>query len=118
MKKSIFICNFLFLASAVCCGKEIIPLPMPENARLIDVRSVKEFRAGALPGALNIPHDVIDKKIAAAVPDKKTPLYLYCRSGRRVGVAMKTLKVRGYTKMYNLGGLKEASKKLKLPVKR
>ena len=87
---------------------------MPDNAVLIDVRSAEEFQSGHLPGAVNIPHTVIAEKISGAAPDKSTPLYLYCRSGRRVGIAMEALKNSGYTVMYNLGGMEEAAEKLNL----
>ena len=87
---------------------------MPDNAVLLDVRSAEEFRSGHLPGAVNIPHTVIAEKISGTAPDKSTPLYLYCRSGRRVGVAMEALKSAGYTDMHNLGGISEAAKTLNL----
>ena len=87
---------------------------IPSDAVLIDVRSAEEFRAGHLPGAVNIPHTEIAEKISGIAPEKSTPLYLYCRSGRRVGIAMETLKKSGYTTMYNLGGIEEAAKKLNI----
>lgn len=81
---------------------------MSEKAVLIDVRSAEEYNAGFHPGAVNIPHTEIAEKISAVAPDKTTPLYLYCRSGRRVGIAMENLKKLGYQTMYNLGGFEEA----------
>ena len=80
----------------------------PENAVLIDVRSQAEFDSGHLKNAVLIPHDVIGEKISEIVPDKKTPLYLYCRSGRRVAVAMKVLQAMGYSELHNLGGMEDA----------
>lgn len=78
---------------------------------LIDVRTPEEFASGHIDGAINISHDVIGEKIDDFVPDKTTPIYMYCRSGRRVGVAMETLSSLGYTNMYNLGGFEEAKEK-------
>ena len=88
---------------------------MEKHALLIDVRMPKEFAAGHLKGAINIPDGdiaLLQKKGAK----KDTPLYLYCRSGRRVKIAMETLRKLNYTQLYDLGGLKEAQQQLQLPV--
>ena len=50
---------------------------------LIDVRTPEEYASGHLQGALLLPVDRIAQEIAARVPDKHTPIRLYCRSGRR-----------------------------------
>lgn len=79
---------------------------------VIDVRSPEEFAAGHVAGAINLPHDQIGSKIAALVPGKDTPVALYCRSGRRSGLALETLRGMGYTKAENYGGYEAASKRL------
>ena len=87
---------------------------MEKNALLIDVRTPKEFAAGHLKGAINIPdgNSALLQKNGAK---KDTPLYLYCRSGRRVKAAVKNLKKEGYTCLYDFGGIKDAGKRLALP---
>ncbi|QKE63604.1 rhodanese-like domain-containing protein [Aquipseudomonas campi] len=74
---------------------------------LIDVRSADEFASGALPGAQLIPHDQIGARIAAVVPDKNTPVVLYCRSGRRSSQAQDELRALGYTQVMNAGGYEQ-----------
>lgn len=106
----------VLIGLAGCASQDELILPMPENARLIDVRSENEFNAGHLKGAQLIPHTEIGKKIQSIAPDKDTPLYLYCRSGRRVGIAIDALKKLGYKKLYNLGGMEEARQKTDLPI--
>ena len=71
---------------------------------LIDVRSPEEFQAGHLANAHNIIHDQIDKKISALTTDKNAEIHLYCRTGRRAGIALETLTKMGYTNVKNLGG--------------
>jgi phage shock protein E len=80
-------------------------LAMMQNpqALLIDVRTAEEFAAGSLPGALNINHLQIAGQIASVVPDKDTPVVLYCRSGNRSGIAQETLQQLGYTQVINAG---------------
>lgn len=73
------------------------------DSLLIDVRSSEEFSAGALPGAIRIGHDEIAAQIASIAPDKDSPLVLYCRSGRRSGIAKQSLEALGYRQVVNAG---------------
>ena len=63
-----------------------------------------------------MPHDMIGSMIEARVPDKKTPISLYCRSGGRSEMALKTLVSLNYTNVENLGGIQAAAGKLKKAV--
>ena len=89
---------------------------MQKNAVLIDVRSAEEFSSGHLQGAINIPHTEIAEKISGAAAAKNTPLYLYCRSGRRVKAAMQELNKLNYSNLEDCGGINEAAQHLSLPV--
>ncbi len=72
---------------------------------LIDVRSADEFASGALPGARNISHELIAEQISRVAPDKSKPIVLYCRSGRRSGLAQDALQALGYQQVINAGGI-------------
>ncbi len=74
------------------------------NAVLIDVRTPEEVAGGAIPGARNIGYEEIGDQIAEVAPDKDTPIVLYCRSGRRSGIAQDSLQELGYTRVVNGGG--------------
>lgn len=78
---------------------------------LIDVRSPEEFAAGHLDGAVNIPHDRIAEQIARFTKDPNAEIQLYCRSGRRSGAALETLKSMGYKNLSNLGAYDDLKKK-------
>lgn len=60
---------------------------------VIDVRTQEEYAAGHVPGALLIPYDQIADRLAE-IPAGR-PLVLYCRSGRRSGVAEAVLAEHG-----------------------
>jgi rhodanese-related sulfurtransferase len=45
---------------------------------------------------------------------KNDRVILYCRSGRRSGIAMNTLKTMGYSKAENVGGIEQARKALSI----
>ena len=97
---------------AGCTSASPQKLTLPENALLIDVRTADEFNSGHLKWAVNLPHTTIGDHIADVAPDKNQPLFLYCRSGRRVQIAMEILSKLGYTDMHNLGGYEEAKQQL------
>jgi phage shock protein E len=74
------------------------------GAKVIDVRTPQEFASGHVPGALNIPYDEMGKR-AAEIGPPSTKVILYCRSGRRSGIAVETLGKMGYGQLYDLGTL-------------
>ena len=103
------------LAISGCCSTES-KITMEKNAVLLDVRTPEEHNHGHLEGAVLLPLAELESKISSKVSGKNTPIYIYCRSGRRAGTAVEKLKAMGYTDLHNLGGLKDAQKKLDLPI--
>lgn len=74
----------------------------------IDVRTPAEFASGHVDGALNIEFQLISERIAEVSTNKDTDIRLYCRSGRRSGVANETLQKLGYRNTTNVGGVARA----------
>ncbi|WP_348772664.1 rhodanese-like domain-containing protein [Shewanella sp. MMG014] len=74
------------------------------GAMIIDVRTEQEFAAGHLDGAINIPFELVLKQLTKQKLDKDTAIVLYCRSGRRSGIANNDLVEAGFTQTYNGGG--------------
>jgi rhodanese-related sulfurtransferase len=81
---------------------------------VIDVRSPEEFAAGHVPGAVNIPHDLVASRLAEIPKDKE--VVLYCRSGRRSGLAAETLEANGYKDLRLMQGDMPGWEKAGLPV--
>ena len=77
----------------------------------IDVRSPEEFASGHVEGAINIPYTEITERIGEVTSDKDAVLYLYCRSGRRSGIAKEALDQAGFNAVSNIGGFEEAQEK-------
>jgi rhodanese-related sulfurtransferase len=69
---------------------------------LLDVRTPEEFAAGHIPGAVNIPYDQVAGRLAEIPKDDE--VVLYCRSGRRAGLAAEVLAASGYTRLAHLEG--------------
>jgi len=76
-----------------------------DHAQLIlDVRSPEEYKAGHIPGAINIPHDQMGARLAEISSHKNKEVVLYCRSGRRVAIAADILQSAGFSKLLHLDG--------------
>jgi phage shock protein E len=73
----------------------------------IDVRTAEEFSQGHIPGSINIPYEIIGSEIASVTRDVDKDIRVYCRSGRRSGVAMDTLRGMGYENVINEGGYED-----------
>lgn len=69
---------------------------------VIDTRTPNEYKTGHIKKAKNI---FSVKEITAKYPDKDTVLFLYCQSGSRSVKIAKKLVIRGYTQIYDIGGL-------------
>lgn len=66
---------------------------LPKNELIVDIRTEDEYLDGHVPGAKNIPVDVIDRHTDEL--KKFQNIYLYCRSGGRVSVATEILSAQG-----------------------
>jgi phage shock protein E len=70
------------------------------GAKVVDVRTAEEFASGHVPGAINIPYDQIARR-ASEIGPPSTQVVLYCRTGRRSGIAVEALQKAGYEKLYD-----------------
>ena len=72
---------------------------------LLDVRTTPEFNQGRLSFADGlIPYDSLPFYLEKLPVNKDTALYVFCRSGRRSGIATSYLQSIGYTNVYNVTG--------------
>ena len=70
--------------------------PDPERV-LIDVRERNEYESGHLPGAIHISKSYIEVLLEEKVPDRSTPITLYCAGGVRSLLAAESVMRLGYT---------------------
>jgi phage shock protein E len=71
------------------------------GARVLDVRTPEEFADGHVEGALNIPFEQVAARVAE-LGDPSKPLVVYCRSGRRSGIATRTLQDLGFAQLSDM----------------
>ena len=71
--------------------------------RVIDVRTITEYRASHYPRALHIPVDKISEKTTTELPRKG--LLVYCNTGQRARFAVEKLEELGFEDVYYIAGL-------------
>lgn len=75
-----------------------------EPFTFVDVREDNEWRGGRAKGAVHIGKGVIERDIEAKIPDKTTPVILYCGGGFRSALAADALQQMGYTNVISMDG--------------
>jgi glyoxylase-like metal-dependent hydrolase (beta-lactamase superfamily II) len=71
---------------------------------ILDVRARDAFRAGHLPGAVNIPRGELELRADQELPDPTTRILTYCQLGKISTLAAQTLRTLGYTRTVALDG--------------
>jgi molybdopterin/thiamine biosynthesis adenylyltransferase/rhodanese-related sulfurtransferase len=97
------------LAKAKSDIREIEPAQaVDEMARpgavVLDVREPDEYEQGAVPGAVHIPRGTLETSVEGRIPDRATPLVVYCAGGTRSAFAAQTLQELGYTDVASVIG--------------
>ncbi len=103
----------LFAASGAPAATTAEPTTI-QGRIVIDVRSQAEWDGGHIDGAVHIPYDQIAARIDEVASDRNARIGLYCQSGGRAGMALTTLKDKGFVNVENLGGIVTARKTLGL----
>lgn len=70
----------------------------------LDVREADERVDGMLPDSVNLPRGLIEQRIGALVPDRRSAIVVYSEDGRRSALAALRLQELGYESVWNLTG--------------
>lgn len=73
-----------------------------KNAFFLDVRTVEEYKLGAMAGTVNIPHTELRKRLDEVPKDRI--IVINCAIGLRAYLAERILTQNGYKQVYNLTG--------------
>ena len=69
---------------------------------VLDVRTEREFKAGHIPGAVNIDANAADFEEKVAKLDKNKTYLVHCGAGGRSARACKKLEGMGFKELYDL----------------
>ena len=89
-----------------------------EDAFILDVRSMNEFKGGHILNAENVPLNGLNNSMKSIEKHKNKPVIAVCRSGSRSASACSILRKAGFEKVHNLRGGMLAWESANLPVKR
>jgi rhodanese-related sulfurtransferase len=89
-----------------------------EDAVVVDVRSMAEFKGGHIVNAINIPLNGFGSNLKQLDKHRGKPIIAVCRSGSRSGSACTLLRKHGHETVKNLRGGMMAWESANLPVKR
>jgi len=98
--------------------RETDRLRSDSRTTLVDVREDAEWEQGHIPGARLVAKSRLEQEIEAAIPDRSTPLVLYCAAGIRSLFAGQALRAMGYRDVVSMSGGFEQWKSLGLPSSR
>lgn len=111
MKRILFILTIFFGLFCSGCAQnaqytslsnqEFAKVIKQKKVQVVDVRSLSEFSSGHLRKAVNIDVNCKDFDNRIEKLNKKKPVAVYCRSGRRSKIAAQKLSSKGF-KVYEL----------------
>lgn len=122
MKKQTVAAVALAAAGAAFAGSPVTPDELAAQISdgktapfVLDVRTTGEFASGRVPGATNIPIQVLEGRVSEVPKDRE--VVVYCESGSRATRAGKLLAAQGY-KVRELTGSMSAWRKAQLPIEK
>lgn len=89
-----------------------------EKAVVIDVCEAKEYAAGHVNGAKNIPLAQLASQLPTVVKNKDLPVIFVCQSGGRSSSAARIAKGLGYAQAQSLGGGLASWRAASMPVEK
>lgn len=85
-------------------AQQLVDLVNRENALVLDVRDKKEFDAGHIVDALNIPFAALDSRMNELRKHRERPIVVACKMGQHSGTAGSILRKHGFEKVSRLTG--------------
>ncbi len=70
----------------------------------LDVREPDEYEQGAIPNAVHLPRGHLEFQVEGKLPDKASPIVVYCAGGVRSAFAVKTMQDLGYSDVQSMAG--------------
>lgn len=89
----------------ITMNEAIVMMEKEKDYIILDVRRPDEFAEKHIPGAINIPNEIIGTEEIKELPNKKQLILVYCRSGNRSKQASEKLVKIGYTNIVEFGGI-------------
>jgi rhodanese-related sulfurtransferase len=98
--------------------QELVNLVNRQGAVVLDVRDSKEFAAGHIVDAVNVPHGALEDRLGELEKYKSKPVTIVCTMGQHAGAAGTVLRKSGFAEVSRLSGGMTEWRNQNLPVVR
>ena len=98
--------------------EEFEKLRKDKGSVVLDVRTPREFEAGHVPGAVNIPWQSPDFDKQVEKLDKSKTYLVHCYSGSRSAAATKEMSKLDFDHLFDFSGGMRAYQRAKMPVEK
>lgn len=105
---ALFIRNEMRRGGRSVSAQQLVDLVNRENALVLDVRDRKEYEAGHIVHAVNIPFSSLNGRLDELQKHKERAIVIACKMGQHSGTAGTLLRKNGFQNVVRLtGGLAE-----------
>jgi phage shock protein E len=111
-------CSLLLPGNAIAPTELFKQIEAQTTPTLLDVRSVREYNEGHIPGAINIEFRQLPQRLNELPRAKGQPIVVYCETGVRAAIANTTLRTAGYKPIRQLTGHMKAWRSKGLPIEK
>lgn len=111
-----FVVNEMRRGGRTISAQELVHLVNRESALVLDIRDRKEFEAGHIVGARNIPFAALESRIGELEPWRDRPVVVACKIGQNSGAAGTLLRKAGFENVMRLAGGMTEWRNSSLPV--
>ena len=101
---ALFIRNEMQRGGRSVTAQQLVDLMNRKNALVVDVRDKKEFDAGHIVHAVNIPFSALDSRIDEIKKHLERPIVVACKMGQHSGTAGTILRKHGFQDVCRLNG--------------
>lgn len=105
---ALFIRNETRRGGQAVSAQQLVDLVNREDALILDVRDKKEFDAGHIVNAVNIPYSALEGRLSELKKHQERPVVVACKMGQHAGTAGTLLRKNGFEDVRRLtGGIAE-----------
>jgi len=100
----LFVRNEMNRGGRAVSPQQLVDMVNRNNALVLDVRDKKEFEAGHIVDAVNIPYASLESRVKELDKHKNRPIVVACRMGQHAGAAGTLLRKHGFEEVAKLSG--------------
>lgn len=113
---ALFIRNEMRRGGRSVSPQQLVDMVNREKALVVDVRDRKEYQAGHIVDAVNIPSANLEGRIDELKKHRERPIVVVCKMGQNAGTAGATLRKQGFENVSKLSGGMAEWRNQNLPV--